>query len=260
MSHKKISIGGKDVYVVKSHHHVLQGWAEVRRIHGTAPALLTLDHHTDTKAPFHNHRYWATHRGLGDQNTEAMEAMLPVMIAAIDWKNETSVVAAISNLKYDEHIRTAIQAGIMSHAFVVNLSGETSAEADVYATCAGCDAIGCTKPIHDHRCERARVDRVLESIYLDHVLDKLNTMAQAHGVPAVEAKSYILDLDLDYFHSEKAIDPDDPATFYRLVQNALAVTIATEPACVKDLRCSGSKITAKSLLTRMEEHLRTALT
>jgi hypothetical protein len=260
MSHQKVTIGGKDVYIVESHHHVLQGWAEVRRSQGSALALLTLDHHTDTKAPFFNHRFWETHKGVGNDNQAAMQTMLPGMIAAIDWNDEDTVVAAIANLKHDEHIRTAIQAGIVSRAFVVNLSGENRADAQVYETCSGCDAIGCTKPIHDHRCAQTRVDQVLESTYLDHELGKLNTMAQARGVPGAEAAPYILDIDLDYFHSEKAIDPDDAATFYRLVQGALAITIAIEARCVKSLRCSGSKITGQSLLTRMQQHMQTALT
>lgn len=260
MAYKKINIGDKDVYIVRSHHHVLQPWAEVRRVHGSRPALLTLDHHTDTHEPFLRHRYVATSKGLNHDNSAEMKAMLPVLIREIDWNDEDTVVQAIKKLEYDEHIRTAVQAGILSRAFVVNLSSETYADDEVYATCSGCDAIGCTKPIHDDDCVRARADQVLESIHLNHELNELNAMAQARGVPGVDAEEpYILDIDLDYFHTEKAIEPDDPATFYRLVQRALAITIATEPACVKELRMTGSKITGKSLLARMQQHLETAL-
>ncbi|AOR66232.1 hypothetical protein BBJ41_00945 [Burkholderia stabilis] len=263
MAHTKLTIGGKDVYIVRAHHHVLQGWAEVRLTQGQAgaPALLTFDHHTDTHEPFLRYRYWATSQGLHD-NTQEKAAMLPGMIAAIDWNNAATVEAAIEKLKHDEHVRTAIQAGIVSRAFVVNLSDETHADVagHVYSTCSGCASIACQKPIHDDHCVRARADHVIESIHLNHEIDQLNTMAQAAGVPGVEADPYILDIDLDYFHTEKAIEPDDTTTFYRLVQNALAITIATEPACVRELRLSGSKITGKSLLDRMLKHIDTALT
>lgn len=49
-------------------------------------------------------------------------------------------------------------------------------------------------------------------------------MTQTDRVPAVETEPYVLDIDLDYFHSEDAIEPGDAATFYRLVRNAVAVT------------------------------------
>lgn len=264
MAHQKITIGGKDVYIVQAHHHVLEGWAEVRLAQGQAgaPALLTLDHHTDTHEPFLRYRHWATSKGLNHDNTQQKAAMLPGLIAAIDWNNAATVEAAIDNLKHDEHVRTAIQAGIVSRAFVVNLFDETHADVagHVYSICSGCASIACPEPIHDDQCLRARADHVIESIHLNYEIDQLNTMAQAAVVPGVEADPYILDIDLDYFHTEKAIEPDDPATFYRLVQNALAITIATEPACVKELRLPGAKIIGKSLLDRMTQHLETALT
>ncbi|HDR8994474.1 TPA: UPF0489 family protein [Burkholderia vietnamiensis] len=260
MAHQKITIGGKDVYIVEAHHHVLQGWAEVRRNQASAPALLTLDHHTDLNAPFLNHRYWATHKPLTAQSASQMANMLPGMLAALDWNVEATVMTAIDVLWHDEHIRTAVQRGFLSRAFVINLETDNIVDPEVFGTYGGCDATGCTKPIHDNRCKRTRVDWVLESTYLDHELATLARMAQANGALGPEAEPYILDIDLDYFHSEKAIEPDDPTTFYRLAQNALAITIATEPRCVKDLRVPGSKITADSLLARMQQHLQTALT
>ncbi|WP_407056523.1 peptide arginase family protein [Burkholderia vietnamiensis] len=227
----------------------------------SAPALLTLDHHTDTHEPFLRYRHWATSKGLNHDNTQQKAAMLPGLIAATDWNNAATVEAAIDKLKHDEHVHTAIQARIVSRAFVVNLSDETHADVagHVYSVWSGCASIACPEPIHDDQCLHARADRVIESIHLNYEIDQLNTMAQAAGVPGVEADPYILDIDLDYFHTEKAIEPDDPATFYRLVQNALAVTIATAPACVKELRLPGAKITGKLLLDRMTQHLETAL-
>ncbi|WP_109479890.1 UPF0489 family protein [Paraburkholderia sp. C35] len=261
MAQQQLKIAGKDVYIVEKHHHVLQGWAEVRRNNpAIVPALITLDHHTDLEAPFDDHRYWTVHPHGGDRNTAATDALLPGMIKAIDWKVEATVMAAIDDLKHDEHIRTAVQAKILSRAFVVNLQTDNIADAEVYGTYGGCDAIDCKKPIHNDRCVRARYDGVLESTYLDHELATLTRMAQADGVLGPEAEPYILDIDLDYFHTEKAIEPDDPTTFYRLVQNALAITIATEPECVRELRLGRSKITADSLLDRMQQHIVTAMT
>lgn len=269
MAHQKRIIGGKDVYVVKHHHHVLGGWAEVRRRQEQAgvgaPALLTLDHHTDTRPPFDNHCYWTVHPGPGmvqNRNTVAIDAMAGGLLRNLTWTTKASVNRAIVNLKHDEHIRTAIAADILSRAFVINTDGSNRADpvGHVYETYSGCAAIACPKAIHDDECERSRADQALESWHLNHEIAELDAKARANGEPGVGEAPYVLDIDLDYFHTEKAIAPKDPATFYQLVQNALAITVATEPACVRDLRLPGSNITAKSLLANMLQLIKIALT
>ncbi len=51
---------------------------------------------------------------------------------------------------------------------------------------------------------------------------------EVHWSTALGAAPYILDIDLDAFHLTQAISPRDPATFYRPIKNAVAITIATE--------------------------------
>ncbi|HDR9798340.1 TPA: UPF0489 family protein [Burkholderia cenocepacia] len=259
MLHEKAIIGSKDVYIVTSHHHVLQSWAEIRRSLVAAPVLLTLDHHTDTYEPFYRHLFDATRRKTGGARAAAMEAMLPGMIANLRYDDEASVLDAIGKLHNDEHIQTAIAAGILSRGFVINLCYETCSEPGVLYEAGSICAIGCMKESHDDECTPVHSAQVLETVYLDHELNVLNVMAARDGVPTVEAEPYILDIDLDYFHSEKAIEPDDPATFYRLVRNAAAVTIAIEPEYVEDCRDNGSNITSEALLERMKQHIEASM-
>ena len=55
------------------------------------------------------------------------------------------------------------------------------------------------------------------------------------GLADLEAAPYILDIDLDAFHTRKAIEPNDPTTPYRLIKNAVAITIAAEKKrCVEE--------------------------
>lgn len=259
MAHTKINIVGKDVYIVESHHHVLQSWAEVRRALPAAPILLTLDHHTDTYEPFYRHLFDATRRQSRQAQAAAMATLLPGLIAALRFDDEAAVLDAIGKLNNDEHITTAIAAGILSRAFVINLSYETSSRTGVLYEAGSMCAVGCEKASHDDACTPVRSAQVLESVYLDRELNALTTMAEQDGIPATEAQPYVLDIDLDYFHSEKAIEPDDPATFYRLVRNAIAVTIATEPEYVVDCRDDGSNVTGESLLERMKQHIAAAM-
>jgi hypothetical protein len=73
-------------------------WAEIRRSLSAAPALVTLDHHTDTYESFLRHRYHAIHRTLGDDEGTTMAAMLPGMIAKLRYDDEGSVLDAIGKL------------------------------------------------------------------------------------------------------------------------------------------------------------------
>lgn len=65
------------------------------------------------------------------------------------------------------------------------------------------------------------------------------------------AGQYVLDVDLDYFHTRKAIAPDDPLIFLWLVRNAVAVTIATEPGCIK-CRREGETLDSEYLLFHLK--------
>ncbi|WP_442782876.1 UPF0489 family protein [Collimonas fungivorans] len=255
LPYEKITIGGKDVYIVNAHHFVLLPWADIRKKQATPPTLITLDHHTDTMPAFCCYRY-----KVAKGDPDAMEAMLPELITSIDWRDDRSLITAVGNLRYDEHIRAAVSSGILSRVFAINLTYETWTEHDgIYEVGAIC-AIGCDKAPHDNDCLDAHAAQVLESVYLDHELARANEMAQADGLSAAEAAPYILDIDLDYFHSERAINPDDPTTFYRLVRNAVAVTVALEPECVRELRCEGSNVTAEGLLEQLKQRIETAMT
>lgn len=259
MAHEKINIAGKDVYVVEEHHHVLQPWAEIRRALPAAPVLLTLDHHTDTFEPFYRYLCDATRRKSGDAQEAAMAVMLPGLIAALRFDDEASVRDAIDKLSNDEHIMTAIAAGILSRGFVINLSYETWSQAGVLYEAGSMCAVGCTRASHDDACTPIRSAQVLESVYLDRELSVLNALAAKDGVPGAEVVPYVLDIDLDYFHSERAIEPEDPTTFYRLVRNAIAVTIATEPEFVEECRDDDSDVTGEALLERMKQHIAAAM-
>jgi hypothetical protein len=257
------TIKGKDVYVVDDHQKALAAWVLVRRSMEPAPNLITIDHHTDTHEAFLGLAYWEVYEGrVADEETFRLS-----QVADIDWSSDESVAKAIANLKHDEHIDAATCSGTLGDAFCIQLSdsGATpsieqlafersmsenwpnpptvrkpqrpmtyaAAANRIYALPFNC-FVGCEAKPHSDACFARQSDEIIETRYLDDQLQRGAEISRCIGLDHLEAKRYILDIDLDAFHSRKAINPDNPSTFYRLIKNAVAITVATEAACVEE--------------------------
>lgn len=120
-------------------------------------------------------------------------------------------------------------------------------------------AIGCNRMPHNDECVVEHGNMIIESIYLDDQLARSAEMSRCVGIDHLESQPYILDIDLDAFHSRKAIGPADPTTFYRLIRNAVAITVATEAECVEELKFDDEPIDAGMLLDRLMVHIQEAL-
>ena len=278
---------GKDIYVVDHHHRALAPWALVRRQLGQAPNLITIDHHTDVYEAFLGHAHLETNESGGDALALARE-----LVKSIDWRDDQSLLWAIERLHHDEHIDAATMSGILNYAFCIQLSdsgGNPSIEEQAYAAdrqerspqpptlSSPCRpmtyedpenrifvishdcAIGCTRMPHNDDCVVEHGNMVIESIYLDDQLARGSEMSRCVGFLHLEDQPYILDIDLDAFHSLKAIKPGDPSTFYRLIRNAQAITIATEAECVDEFKFDDEAIDADILLDRLMGHIKVAI-
>ena len=281
--YESIPAGSRTVYVVESHHCILLPWSIVRRLLQRPPNLITLDHHTDTRPAFVSY----ASRQCG-QDESARLRFQEQLIKEIDWRSDDSVAAAIYKLKYDEHIHAATACGILDHAFSIQLSstgGTRSREEAAYLEARFSTfpprtdveapkrpftydpppnrifevphrcAVGCKKSPHDDRCVRKHYNQVLESVYLEDQLQRTADMTRSIGNGPAEQEPYILDIDLDYFHTEKSVWPKDPTTFERLIRNAQAITIARESSCVNGLKLPREKIDADSLLSAVLTHV-----
>lgn len=274
----------KPVYVVENHAHALAAWADIRRWCGIAPVVITLDHHTDTRGAFQAYAY----KQCGESRRGECSRVTEQCLAELDFHSPESVALAISKLSNDEQIDTAIQAGVINAAFVISYrsSGTCSREISefyddypvpgftatrpqrpytydvpsnrIFEVDDGC-AVGCVKTIHDDDCTRPHADQAIETCYLTEKLSIIHEMSQAIGIHDIWGHPYILDIDLDYFMTAKSIHPADPTLFYRLLESSIAVTIATEPSYVSLCRLRGEKITAKSLLRDLFDHITHAL-
>jgi hypothetical protein len=250
-------VGGKRVYIVDDHHKILAAWAMERRKLTEAPYLLTIDHHTDTCPAFAG----CASLAFQMQETEDEEGFARALLSAVNWSNDASISDAISMLKHDEHIVAATASAVLAAAFVIQLSdqsGYSSIEEGVHVLSHQC-AIGCNKRPYDDECKVHHALQIIESVYLDDQLGRLASITESLGLPSFESLPYILDIDLDVFHSLKAASPDDNSTFRRLIRGAVAVTIATEAECLRELwQDEGNEPSVEALQCAVFRHIEAA--
>jgi hypothetical protein len=212
--------------IVESHHQVLSSWAEFRRKLRHPPRLITLDHHTDTSKPFRN-----LLRKLYGPKSRQAEAQRSQWIAELDYRDPATVEKAMERLGNDEHILAAIQSQIISSAFVIAhnaLNTDIATYIEHKVMCQSVDRkLGSTK------LDRTDLDQVLESKFLGEVFAAFNQQLQEIGEPRLDEAPYILDIDLDYFNTQRSICPKDPLKIQALAREAGLITIATEPEYVK---------------------------
>lgn len=223
-------VGGKPVYIAESHHMVLEAWAELRRSLSTTPHVVTLDFHTDLRECFVGAACDA-HSAAGVVSQQMIESHRKPLVTKLATLDPAEVRAMIELLTYEEHIHAGQQAGIIDHVFLAQSDG------------AGYKAGNNQHILQKDTWDKAEADSVLEPAFLDMLVQMIEMT-----VGKLDAAPYILDIDLDFFRTAKALQPDDPSTFHRLIQNAQIITVALEPRCVEGGCLPGETITSASLL------------
>lgn len=254
----KKTISGKDIYFFESHHFALLPWAAYKRkMPEERIYLISFDYHTDTIEPFL--RYC-------NNDTDKMQCML----AKVDYREDGSIKDAIQKLNNDEHIRTAVDAGVIDGVYIVSYQGDEipcSYEEDerlkdpwgpkyLSKIVAGENVITPqmerTYPqakIHcanflpwgiDERGDEYDSD-VLEDSFLTEKFQVFSRMSPEIILSdgTIRGK-YILDIDLDYFRKLSALTPRHYQIFSNLVKNSEIITVAEESDCVELVRTDKS--------------------
>lgn len=227
----------KKLYICEKHHHVLLPWAWTKRIIDEIN-LITFDHHTDVHDAFLC--YLFNHK----------EENLETLINNIDIYNDITVCNAIKKLKNDEHIRTALECGILNKVFVVSRDGLSddpiSNERNDWINnekrlsnliSEGHISIPEDKTYPDESLYIIGTNQFwddengISTEFLKNVLSKIRMMK---GFDFLKT-NYILDIDLDYFHSYDSFQKYDLSLFRTLLSKTISITIATEP----DYACDG---------------------
>lgn len=248
---KRVEIGKKQVYFFESHHYALIPWAMLRSQMNHSPILLSLDHHTDTHSPFLHSSYNRTTQKLDEEYVE-------IELKKIDFKNLNTIESALSKLRNDEHIKTAIETDIINKAFIIshsNMSDEPlSSEEDerisnhmeiMMARIQGethesekiqrpfhypekSIYIPSIYPLDDEIDYAVGSGHEIESSFLADKFQVFSEMVPNDISNNLINKKYILDIDMDYFHAMKSLNPSDVSVFSELVRNAEIITIARE--------------------------------
>ena len=202
----------KKIAVFDLHHEVLAAWERFSRESGAIPEVLTLDFHTDVLN--------CAGRGIG---------------------SPADAAAAVEVLHHDEHFDWALRKKIISKAVILSLSPcsvapehpelevrrrEMLPEMDVM--------------LNDPENFRPLADMVLDDRFLAPLL--------ADGFPH---GSFILDIDCDFFLTEKSLEPEHHEVIDSLAQRAGLITFSRENDWVKILKLPGEKITGEIIAARL---------
>ena len=277
------NINGKNIYIVESHHFAMMPWANLRAQMDIAPLLVSFDHHTDTHDPFLHYCYY--HNPNGKQ--EYSEELAASLVQRMDFTNVSSIENAIANLRFDEHVKTALAADIISSAFIISydnradfpLSYQEQDRIDNWQNImidqiSGIQVEEPQRPFTyppsnlfmppiDFESKGLGGEQVLDyALESDFLLEKFNILGdmcpQSINNNCIQGR-YILDIDLDYFHTIKSIHPDNCAFFYELIRNSEIITIALERECVEICKEVTENFDSDDLLNWLIEHIEAAL-
>ena len=209
----------KKFFIVENHHEVLPFWAAYRRTHEEAPAVLTIDHHTDVVRAFRDETRLVPQKAWCDENT---------------------VQQAVSELKHDEHFDWAIQCGAIREAYIASHTCATTPANDALHIC--CDPAWPDENVFFQAPETYRelADSVLESDYLFRQFGEIGRYGK-----------FIFDIDCDYILTEKALSPADGSYLKMLLDRAEIVTISLERDWVRLLKFRGENITAEQIAEKI---------
>lgn len=245
-------VGEKKIYIVSNHHEVIIPWSEYASSNETAPVLLTFDHHMDTRSAFYRHS-----RKVAGLEWRTVKDQL---IANADIDKSSTIRAALERLCNDEHIDFALQTGMISDAVVFSLLSagicRDYANSKIYYIDPCCTSKWNKSSCGDE-CQLDVYNKVIEGEELLFKLNQINQFIPDFFTGNRINRKFILDIDLDCFHTKKAINPVDRSVFNYLVNNAEIVTIATEGYYV-ELEKKDNDINESYLLEKLLSHIENA--
>lgn len=289
MDIQEYNVKGKRVFVFEHHNLAPIAWNKCSQKNSLPPALITLDHHTDTHLAFLRHLH--SKRG-GLASVPFAQCVAEANDACSKIKSESDIKAAVSFLRNDEQIDFAIRSGVVSHAYVIShdtnpqfvmRSEEYKAwfsekvkpenlfrgivphrEPDLHYEMPENRIISLG---NDHLYEmnigyeKGRIDLSLEDVNLVARMEEISRINSSlfPGANYDVMDNFILDIDLDYFNTVASIHPNSSSVFYELIRRSQIITVATEDWFVEECRLEGEELNAPYLLEQGMLHIERAM-
>ena len=157
------------------------------------------------------------------------QALSQKLVAQLDHTDPLTIEAAMEKLGNDEHVVAAIGADIIQSAFVIAHNAADTNQ-DIYLEhkiiCRGVDEY------HHAGRIRPQPNNVLEADFLTKRLQDFDDIVRTLDEPLLREAPFILDIDLDYFNTLRAVRPEAPELIRTLAKEAALLTVATEPTYV----------------------------
>ena len=209
---------GKSCFVVAEHHHVLPVWYNFSQKNNIIPAVVTLDHHTDTLPSFSKIQ--------GKNSNFSLPSNLKI--------DEIT-----SLLQHDEHIDYALKSNIIKSSIIIAHTN-SNIIADDRITLLNDGFLTDDMPLNSPEL-REYFDRALEDDFLAQFKEYL------------PQKPYILDIDLDYFKSYRSLEPQRFSIFKKLVNDAEIITLSREEIWVKLLSFEDNNFNSDYIITQLRK-------
>lgn len=246
-------IKGKPIYIVENHHEVILPWVAYSSTNEIAPVLLTFDHHMDTRTAFYRHSCTI--------NECDWKTVSNKLLSTVDIDNLSDITSSLEKLRNNEHIDFSLKTNILSHAVIFSLLGVGICKDYSNDKICYVDPIcisTCVKEDHNEECLLNTYNNVIERDELLFKLKQINKFIPGFFTDNTINKKFILDIDLDCFHTKKAINPNDISILNYLINNAEIITIATEGSYV-ELEKKEDDINEFYLLDKLLSHIENAL-
>ncbi|KGP78390.1 MULTISPECIES: UPF0489 family protein [Paenibacillus] len=213
------NILGKMIYVFDKHHFALPVWALTADKNKRPYNLISFDYHTDTVAPFNKYAFRKVYEDKMKSSTkdefQLANEIISERILKVDTDDLSSLLNAVKDLEYDEHITTAHELAIINEYHVINKS----------------DSIAMFKGEHLYTNDSLSYE--IGEIESNSCVDDNYIEQTGFKIPE---KPYILDFDLDYFPKRSSFSPERSSFLRQIIENAEIITIARERECFDDLK------------------------
>lgn len=282
------NVNGKWVFIFEDHNLAPVAWYQSPRYAPDAPALITLDRHTDTHLAFLCHM----HRGKDlFANIPYADLVAEANRLCSSVNNKSDVENCVGRLRNDEQIDFAIRSRIISHAYVISHNTNPQFEMRSREFEEWCSEkrsfenrirgiIPPRKPDLNYQMpenkiislsnyhfdelgiysEKERIDLSLEDVNLSARMAELSGINRSLFSPSYDMLSnFILDIDLDYFNTVASVNPRNMSVFYQLIRQSQIITIATEDGFVQECCLEGEALNVPYLLDRLLQHIDSAM-